>query len=127
MEDETLNNILNLLQNATNNNNSNNTNNSAPSNNNDIQSLLIKFLLSGGLNQIMNLRNQNTTPPPTPAQSQPEKPRTIDLTNYQRLDWTTTASSTMSIAAKWICCVMICSEILSSICVWIKRRIGRTP
>ncbi len=86
MEDETLNNILNLLQNASNNNNSNNTSNNTPSNNNDIQSLLIKFLLSGGLNQIMNLRNQNTTPPPAPTPSQPEKLRTIDLTNYQRLD-----------------------------------------
>ena len=83
MEDETLNNVLNLLQNATSNSSSNNQNNSS-SNNNDIQTLLIKFLLSGGLNQIMNLRNQNNTPPTqTPP---PEKPRTIDLTNYQRLD-----------------------------------------
>lgn len=93
MEDETLNNILNLLQNAntdsSNSNNTNNANNTIASSsnlNNDIQNLLIKFLLSGGLNQIMNIRNQgaatkeSTTPPPT------EKPRTIDLTNYQRLD-----------------------------------------
>ena len=83
MEDETLNNVLNLLQNA-NSNNSNTANNTAA--NNDIQTLLIKFLLSGGLNQIMNLRNQNTTPPPTSTTPVPEKPRTIDLTNYQRLD-----------------------------------------
>ena len=82
MEDETLTNVLNLLQNV-NNSNSNNANATA-SNNNDIQTLLIKFLLSGGLNQIMNLRNQNTPPQPTPAT--PEKPRTIDLTHYQRLD-----------------------------------------
>ncbi|MCM1403891.1 MAG: hypothetical protein NC133_00040 [Prevotella sp.] len=85
MEDETLNNILNLLQNTTSNQSSNQTNNT-PFNNNDIQTLLIKFLLSGGLNQIMNLRNQNTTPPQPSAPAQPEKPRTIDLTNYQRLD-----------------------------------------
>lgn len=121
MEDETLNNILNLLQTA-NNPSSNNANTSS---NNDLQTLLIKFLLSGGLTQIMNLRNQNTTSPaPTPP---PEKPRTIDLTNYQRIDWSTTALFTISILAKWISPVMICSEILSSIWVWIKRRMGRTP
>ncbi len=85
MEDETLNNILNLLQN-TNSNNSSNHNNNSSANNNDLQTLLIKFLLSGGLNQIMNLRNQNPTPPPTTPTPPPEKPRTIDLTNYQRLD-----------------------------------------
>ncbi len=79
MEDETLNNVLNLLQNAT----SNNTNNNA-STNNDIQTLLIKFLLSGGLTQIINLRNQNNTNKTGTAS--PEQPRTIDLTNYQRLD-----------------------------------------
>lgn len=81
MEDETLNNVLNLLQNASN-NNSNNTNNLF-ANNNDIQTLLIKFLLSGGLNQILNNRQQENK---TKATSEPEKPRTIDLTNYQRLD-----------------------------------------
>ena len=85
MEDETLNNILNLLQNA--NNSSNNTNNTTSSSNlnNDLQTLLIKFLLSGGLNQIMNLRNQNKNTNDEPA-PQPEKLRTIDLSNYQRLD-----------------------------------------
>lgn len=119
MEDETLNNVLNLLQNVSGNNSSNNNTNS----NNDLQNLLIKFLLSGGLNQIMNLRNQEKQH----SEPEPEKPRTIDLTNYQRLDWTTMTSSTTSISAKWICSVIICSEILSSICVWIKRRIGRTP
>ena len=123
MEDETLTNVLNLLQNAGNNNSSN----TGSSTNNDIQTLLIKFLLSGGLNQIMNLRNQNNTTQTTPPAPAPEKPRTIDLSNYQRLDWTSTTSSTMSIETKWIWSVIICSEILSSICVWIKRRIGRTP
>lgn len=122
MEDETLNNVLNLLQNASNNNANNNS-----TSNNDIQTLLIKFLLSGGLNQIMNLRTQNTTPPPATVTPAPEKPRTIDLTNYQRLDWTSTASFTTSTVAKWIWSVIICSEILSSICDWIKRRMGRTP
>ena len=80
MEDETLNNVLNLLQNATT-NHSNNTNSTFNSNN-DIQTLLIKFLLSGGLNQLMNLRKQDNPP----ASPEPEKLRTIDLTNYQRLD-----------------------------------------
>ena len=84
MEDETLTNILNLLQNVTNNNSNNSSNNPAPSNN-DVQTLLIKFLLSGGLNQIMNLRNQNTTGKSS-KETEPIKPRTIDLTNYQRLD-----------------------------------------
>ena len=79
MEDETLNNVLNLLQNVSSNSTNSNT---TFSNNNDIQTLLIKFLLSGGLNQIMNLRNQETKAKPEP---EPVK-RTIDLTNYQRLD-----------------------------------------
>ncbi len=79
MEDETLNNVLNLLQNVSSNSTNSNT---TFSNNNDIQTLLIKFLLSGGLNQIMNLRNQETKTKPEP---EPVK-RTIDLTNYQRLD-----------------------------------------
>lgn len=83
MEDETLNNVLNLLQNTTS-NRSENTN-STSTNNNDLQTLLIKFLLSGGLNQIINLRNQNTTKHNSETNNQ-EKPRTIDLTNYQRLD-----------------------------------------
>ena len=86
MEDETLNNVLNLLQNATSNNSNNiNLNNNSFSNNNDIQTLLIKFLLSGGLNQILNLRKQEND---TPKESTPPaaKPRTIDLTNYQRHD-----------------------------------------
>ena len=81
MEDETLNQILNLLQNNGNNSNQNQT--SSNNNNNDIQTLLIKFLLSGGLTQIMNARNQAATPS-TPPPSEPV--RTIDLTNYQRLD-----------------------------------------
>lgn len=79
MEDETLNNILNILKNTTNNTNT------PSSNNNDLQSLLIKFLLSGGLNQIMNIRNQNSTSQTT-EQPKPEQPRKIDLANYQRLD-----------------------------------------
>ena len=84
MEDETLNNILNILQNANNANNSNNNTASTSNLNNDIQNLLIKFLLSGGLNQIMNMRKQNDD---TKSSPQPEeKPRTIDLANYQRLD-----------------------------------------
>jgi len=84
MEDETLNNILNLLQNV-NGNHTGDTTNNASNANNDIQTLLIKFLLSGGLNQIMNLRNQSTAPKPAQT-AEDEKPRTIDLTNYQRLD-----------------------------------------
>ena len=95
MEDETLNNVLNLLQNASS-NNSNNTNNTNHNNNSDnlinnlfssntdLQTLLIKFLLSGGLNQILNFKHQNTKQPET--ETKPEKLRTIDLTNYQRLD-----------------------------------------
>ncbi|MBO4823713.1 MAG: hypothetical protein J5580_04105 [Clostridia bacterium] len=84
MEDETLNNVLNLLQNTANNNSNNTTTNNLFTNNNsDIQTLLIKFLLSGGLNQILNLRNHENKSKPAP---EPEKPRTIDLTNYQRLD-----------------------------------------
>lgn len=82
MEDETLNNILNLLQNTGSNHQSNNTNNS--STNNDLQTLIIKFLLSGGLNQIMNMRNQNNPQPAMPKT--PEPTRKIDLSNYQRLD-----------------------------------------
>ncbi|MBO4726042.1 MAG: hypothetical protein J5598_00385 [Clostridia bacterium] len=85
MEDETLNNILSLLQNANNNNSTTNTTKSSSNLNDDIQNLLIKFLLSGGLNQIMNLRNQDTKTKDEPT-PEPEKPRTIDLTNYQRLD-----------------------------------------
>lgn len=83
MEDETLTNVLNLLQKTNTNNQSNQSNNSSSSNlNNDIQTLLIKFLLSGGLNQIMNFQNNNQSS----TQTTPEKPRTIDLKNYQRLD-----------------------------------------
>ncbi len=81
MEDQTLNSILNLLQNTTNNNDQNTNNNF--SNNNDLQGLLIKFLLSGGLNQILNMRKTENQNPPQP---EPEKLRTIDLSNYQRLD-----------------------------------------
>ncbi|MBQ7973818.1 MAG: hypothetical protein IJ295_02580 [Clostridia bacterium] len=82
MEDETLNNVLKLLQNTSHDNQkSNQTNNT--SNNNDLQTLLIKFLLSGGLNQILNIYNKNTNQTPN---STTEKVRTIDLKNYQRLD-----------------------------------------
>ena len=83
MEDDTLNNVLNMLQNVGNNNSNQTNNNMFP--NNDIQTLLIKFLLSGGLSQIMNMHNQNDIKKDEPA-TKPEKPRTIDLTNYQRLD-----------------------------------------
>lgn len=82
MEDETLSNILTLLQ-------SSNATNQAPnkatttSANNEIQTMLIKFLLSGGLNQFMNF-NQNNTP--NSSSNIEEKKRTIDLKNYQRLD-----------------------------------------
>ena len=82
MEDETLSNILTLLQNS-------NATNQAPnkattsSANNEIQTMLIKFLLSGGLNQFMNF-NQNNTP--NSSSNIEEKKRTIDLKNYQRLD-----------------------------------------
>ena len=84
MEDDTLNNVLNLLQNA-NNNHANNTNNNTLFSDNDIQTLFIKYLLSGGLDQLMNLRKQNT-PQKKEPEPEPSKPRTIDLTNYQRLD-----------------------------------------
>ena len=80
MEDETLNNVLNLLQNTSRNNQVNQ--NTSTNINNDIQNLLIKFLLSGGLNQILNSNNTNTHASGQTA----EKHRTIDLKNYQRLD-----------------------------------------
>ena len=82
MPDETLTNILNLLQNngtATNSNNGNNSGNN--NNNNDWQNMLIKLILSGGLNNLFAPRPTTTQEP-----SQPEKPRTIDLANYQRID-----------------------------------------
>lgn len=82
MEDDTLNNILNLLQNTNQTNHANQANTHTPNLNNDIQNLIIKFLLSGGLNQILNTNNSNTTT----TNSASEKPRTIDLKNYQRLD-----------------------------------------
>ena len=80
MEDDTLNNILNLLQNSGCSNKQSTTNNSSPNLNNEIQNLLIKFLLSGGLNQILNINNTTSTP------TKPDKPRTINLKDYQRLD-----------------------------------------
>ena len=83
MEDETLTNILNLLQNN-NKANTNNTNNHTPTLNNDVQTLLIKFLLSGGLNQFMNFNQNNNTQPATTTET--PKVRTINLKNYQRLD-----------------------------------------
>ena len=82
MEDDTLNNILNLLQGTNTQTKQTSPNNTTPNLNNDIQNLLIKFLLSGGLNQILNINNSNTS---TPQQTS-ETPRTIDLKNYQRLD-----------------------------------------
>lgn len=82
MEDDTLNNILNLLQNTNQTNHPNQASTHTPNLNNDIQNLIIKFLLSGGLNQILNANNSNTTT----TNSASEKPRTIDLKNYQRLD-----------------------------------------
>ena len=90
MADDTLNNILNLLQG---NNNSQSNNNG---NNNDMQMMLLKFILSGGLNNLFP--NQNTTPKPEPTPTAPTPPRTINLENYQRLDWTTIASLTTSTA-----------------------------
>ena len=82
MEYDTLNSILNLLQNSNRNNTQSTQTNSTPNLNNDIQNILIKFLLSGGLNQILNFNNNQAQ---TTQQPQ-EKPRTIDLKNYQRLD-----------------------------------------
>ena len=90
MADDTLNNILNLLQG---NNNSQSNNNG---NNNDMQMMLLKFILSGGLNNLFP--NQNATPKPEPTPTTPTPPRTINLENYQRLDWTTIASLTTSTA-----------------------------
>jgi len=82
MEDETLSNILTLLQNS---NTTNPTPNKATTSsvNNEIQTMLIKFLLSGGLNQFMNFNKNNT---PNSSSNIEEKKRTIDLKNYQRLD-----------------------------------------
>ena len=82
MEDDTLNNILNHLQGTNTQTKQTSPNNTTPNLNNDIQNLLIKFLLSGGLNQILNINNSNA---PAPQQTS-ETPRTIDLKNYQRLD-----------------------------------------
>ena len=81
MEDETLSNILNLLQN-TNTSTSKPTANSSSTINNEVQTMLLKFLLSGGLNQFMNFNKNN----PTETTTISDKPRTIDLKNYQRLD-----------------------------------------
>lgn len=81
MEDETLSNILNLLQN-TNTSTSKPTANSSSTINNEVQTMLLKFLLSGGLNQFMNFNKNN----PSETNTISDKPRTIDLKNYQRLD-----------------------------------------
>lgn len=82
MPDETLTNILNLLQNSgTAANSSNSSNSSTNNNNSDWQNMLIKLILSGGLNNLFAPRPITTPEPP-----QPEKPRTIDLANYQRID-----------------------------------------
>lgn len=82
MEDETLTNILNLLQG--NNVNSKQTNPiNTNTSNNDLQTLLIKFLLSGGLTQILNFFSQKNI---EKENNTPEKTRTIDLKNYQRID-----------------------------------------
>lgn len=85
MEDETLSNILNLLQNtntSTSTSTSKPTANSSSTINNEVQTMLLKFLLSGGLNQFMNFNKNN----PTETTTISDKPRTIDLKNYQRLD-----------------------------------------
>ena len=79
MEDDTLTNLLNLLQNNSRSSQPNQANNT-PNLNNDLQNFIIKFLLSGGLNQILN--NNSTTN----INENHHKPRTIDLKNYQRLD-----------------------------------------
>ena len=123
MQDEVLTNILNMLQNDNGqkiNPEANKNNNF--SSNNDLQSMLIKMLLSGQLNNLFAPKPKEPEPTPTPP-----TPRTINLENYKRLDWTTIASFTTSTTIKCTFLVMICSEILSSICVWIKRRNGRTP
>ncbi len=80
MADDTLNNILNLLQGSSTSNNTNNNNN-----NNDIQTMLLKFLLSGGLNNIFANKPAAPAPAPEPDPT-PPPPRTINLENYQRLD-----------------------------------------
>ena len=92
MADDTLNDILNLLQNS----NTNTQNNTSNNNNNDLQMMLLKFLLSGGLNNLFPNKNTAATPEPTPAT--PTPPRTINLENYQRLDWTSIALLTTSTA-----------------------------
>lgn len=128
MEDETLSNILNILQNSNNNttnssaNANNNTNINHNNGNNDLQNLLLKMLLSGGLNNMFAPKPKEPEP-----ETKPAPPRTINLENYKRLDWTTMAPLTTSTATKCTLCAIICSEILSSICVWIKRRNGLTP
>ncbi len=80
MEDDTLTNVLNLLQNVSA-NNKQSAPNSTNTANNDLQSLLIKFLLSGGLTQILNFFSQKNA-----NNENLEKHRTIDLKNYQRID-----------------------------------------
>ena len=80
MQDDTLNNILNILQ-GSNNSGSNQQNNSGNNSNNlDLQNLLIKLLLSGGLNNIFPKQQADN------ITSEPPKPRTINLENYKRLD-----------------------------------------
>ena len=91
MADDTLNNILNLLQSNNGNNNTQNNNNNS---NNDMQMMLLKFILSGGLNNLFPNQTNAAKPEPTA----PTPPRTINLENYQRLDWTTIASLTTSTA-----------------------------
>ena len=78
MEDETLANVLNLLQSANGNNKQSNQTNTQKTINNDLQSLIIKFLLSGGLTQILNFFSQRNA-----NNENTEKTRTIDLKNYQ--------------------------------------------
>lgn len=93
MADDTLNNILNLLQSNNGNNNTQSNNNNS---NNEMQMMLLKFLLSGGLNNLFPNQNATTKPESTPPT--PTPPRTINLENYQRLDWTTIALLTTSTA-----------------------------
>lgn len=124
MEDDVLNNILNLLQNDGNAKNNVSTNKNTGHNlNDDLQGMLLKMLLSGGLNNMFAPKQTE----PAPASTTPPTPRTINLENYKRLDWTTMASSTTSTVIEYTVLAIKCSEILSSIWVWIKRRNGRTP
>lgn len=124
MENDVLGNILNILQNDTNTTNNASTSKNTNHNlNDDLQGMLLKMLLSGGLNNMFAPKQTESAPASTTSPT----PRTINLENYKRLDWTTMTSLTTSTVIACTVLAISCSEILSSIWVWINRRNGRTP